>query len=140
MIYLFAGDRNNAWAGFLRARFVRSLSEGTSSARSTFQQVIARVSDAELFSRLIVITNAEFRFVVAEQLRDRGIAADIVLEPMRRDSGPAVAVSAVLASERDASAFVLVLAADHVIGKLDEFRSACRIAAQTAAKAPIYVN
>src|SRR6516162_11229451 len=92
-------------------QFVSLIGEG-----STFQQVMARVSDAELFARPIVITNAEFRFVVAEQLRDRGIAADIVLEPMRRDSGPAVAVSAVLASERDASAFVLVLAADHVIG------------------------
>src|SRR6516162_8696970 len=79
--------------------------------RSTFQEVMARVSDAELFARPIVITNSDFRFVVAEQLRDRGIAADIVLEPMRRDSGPAVAVAAVLGSERNGEALVLVLAA-----------------------------
>jgi mannose-1-phosphate guanylyltransferase/mannose-6-phosphate isomerase len=98
---------------------------------------MARVSDAELFARPIVITNAEFRFVVAEQLRDRSVAADIVLEPMRRGSGPAVAVSAVLATERDADALVLVLAADHVIGKLAEFRAACRLAAQTAAQGRI---
>jgi mannose-1-phosphate guanylyltransferase len=64
--------------------------------------------------------------LLLEQLRDRGIAADVVLEPMRRDSGPAVAGSAVLASERDPDALVLVLAADHVIGKLDEFRNARR--------------
>ena len=76
-----------------------------------------------LFSRPIVITNADFRFVVAEQLRERGIEADIVLEPMRRDSGPAVAVSAVLAAERDRDALVLVLAADHVVRKPDEFRA-----------------
>src|SRR5215831_8437129 len=68
-------------------------------AASTFQQVLARVRDAELFARPIVITNADFRFVVAEQLREQGIDADIVLEPVRRDSGPAVAVSAVLAAE-----------------------------------------
>ena len=37
---------------------------------STFQQVLARVSDPELFARPIVITNADFRFVVAEQLRE----------------------------------------------------------------------
>jgi mannose-1-phosphate guanylyltransferase / mannose-6-phosphate isomerase len=113
-------------------QFVSLIGEG-----STFQQVMARISDPELFARPIVITNAEFRFVVAEQLRDCGIAADIVLEPMRRDSGPAVAVSAVLAFERDAEALVLVLAADHVIGKLDEFSNACRHAALTAAQGRI---
>src|SRR6516162_6284631 len=113
-------------------QFVSLIGEG-----STFQQVMARVSDPELFARPIVITNAEFRFVVAEQLRDRGIAADIVLEPMRRDSGPAVAVSALLANELDADALVLVLAADHVIGKIDEFRDACRCAAEVAAQGRI---
>ena len=56
--------------------------------RSTFQQVLARISVPGLFSRPIVITNADFRFVVAEQLREQGIEADIVLEPSRRDSGP----------------------------------------------------
>jgi mannose-1-phosphate guanylyltransferase / mannose-6-phosphate isomerase len=100
---------------------------------STFQQVVARTSDPELFARPIVITNAEFRFVVAEQLRECGISADIVLEPSRRDSGPAVAVATVLASERDPEALVLVLAADHVIRKLADFRDACQCAAQTAA-------
>ena len=51
---------------------------------STFQQVLERIADTELFGRPIVITNTDFRFVVAEQLRERGVEADIVLEPMRR--------------------------------------------------------
>jgi len=101
-------------------------------ARSTFQDTLKRVSDATLFERPIVITNADFRFVVAEQLRELGIEADIVLEPSRRDSGPAVAVSAVLAAERDHDALVLVLAADHVVRKPEEFRQACRRAAEAA--------
>src|SRR2546428_4473010 len=63
-------------------QFVPLIGEG-----STFQQVMARVSDSTLFARPIVVTNTDFRFVVAEQLRDCGIRADIVLEPMRRDSG-----------------------------------------------------
>jgi mannose-1-phosphate guanylyltransferase/mannose-6-phosphate isomerase len=63
----------------------------------------------------------------------RRIEADIVLEPVRRDSGPAVAVSAVLATQRDRDALVLVLAADHVIRKLEEFHEACRRAAAAAA-------
>src|ERR1700740_2441236 len=66
--------------------------------RSTFQQVLERVSNPELFSRPIVLTNAEFRFIAAEQLRECAIAADIVLDPSRRDSGPAVAAAAALAA------------------------------------------
>jgi mannose-1-phosphate guanylyltransferase / mannose-6-phosphate isomerase len=99
---------------------------------STFQQVLTRISEPSLFSRPIVITNADFRFVVAEQLRELGIEADIVLEPSRRDSGPAVAVSAVLATQRDHDALVLVLAADHVVRNPEEFRQACRGAAEAA--------
>jgi mannose-1-phosphate guanylyltransferase / mannose-6-phosphate isomerase len=104
---------------------------------STFQQVLERIADPELFGRPIVITNTDFRFVVAEQLRESDVEADIVLEPMRRDSGPAVAVSAVLAAARDRDALVLVLAADHVIRKPDEFRAACQRAAAAAAEGRI---
>jgi len=100
--------------------------------RSTFQQTLQRVADP-MFARPIVITNAEFRFIVAEQLRELGIAADIVLEPARRDSGPAVAVAAALAAQRDPAATVLVLAADHIVRKPEEFLAACSAAAAAAA-------
>src|SRR5262249_12074687 len=84
--------------------------------------------------RPISTPHADCRFVVAEQLRDSGREAAIVPEPMRRDSGPAVAVCATLAAERDPDALVLVLAADHVIRKPEEFRAACRRAAAVAAE------
>jgi mannose-1-phosphate guanylyltransferase/mannose-6-phosphate isomerase len=100
---------------------------------STFQQVLRRVDDATLFGRIIVITNAEFRFAVAEQIRMSGITADILLEPMGRDSGPAIAVATEFASRRDPSAILLVLAADHVVRDTAGFRSACREAAKGAA-------
>ncbi len=66
-------------------------------ARSTFQDTMLRVSDATLFERPIVITNAAYRFMVLEQLAEIGLEADILLEPMRRDSGPAIAAGAVFA-------------------------------------------
>ena len=113
-------------------QFVPLVGQGT-----MFQQVLERISDPDLFTRAIIITSADFRFVVAEQLRERGIEADIVLEPMRRDSGPAVAVAAVLAAARDRDALVLVLAADHVVRKPDAFREACRRAAGAAAEGRI---
>src|SRR5436853_2988244 len=100
--------------------------------RSTFQQTLERVTDS-MFARPIVITNADFRFIVAEQLRELGIEADIVLEPARRDSGPAVAVAAALAARRDPAATVLVLAADHVVRNPGELLDVCRSAAAAAA-------
>jgi mannose-1-phosphate guanylyltransferase/mannose-6-phosphate isomerase len=106
---------------------------------STFQQLLERITAPDLFARPIVITSADFRFVVAEQLRECGVEADIVLEPARRDSGPAVAVAAALAAARDPQAIVLVLAADHVVRKPEEFRAACREAA-TAARAGMIVT
>ena len=63
-------------------------------ARSTFQNTLMRVSDPALFERPIVITNNAYRFMVLEQLADIGREADVLLEPMRRDSGPAIAAGA----------------------------------------------
>src|SRR4030088_803205 len=60
-------------------------------ARSTFQNTLVRVSDPTLFERPIVITHAAYRFMVLEQLAEVGLEADVLLEPMRRDSGPAIA-------------------------------------------------
>ena len=68
-----------------------------------------------LFERPIVITNAAYRFMVLEQLAEIGIEADVLLEPVRRDSGPAIAAGAAFAQARDGDAVVLALAADHVV-------------------------
>src|SRR4051794_7266913 len=84
-------------------------------ARSTFQDTVLRVSDKALFERPIVITNTAYRFMVLEQMAQIGLEADILLEPARRDSGPAITAGAVYAELRDADAIVLALAADHVV-------------------------
>jgi mannose-1-phosphate guanylyltransferase/mannose-6-phosphate isomerase len=94
--------------------------------RSTFQDTIVRVSDAALFERPIVITNTAYRFMVQEQLAEIGLEADVLLEPVRRDSGPAIAAGAVFAQARDNDAIMLALAADHVVGDTDAFVAACR--------------
>src|SRR3982075_1056092 len=94
--------------------------------RSTFQNTILRVSDALLFERPIVITNMAYRFMVLEQLAEIGLEADVLLEPMRRDSGPAIAAGAGFAQMRDKDAVVLALAADHVVRDTDAFVAACR--------------
>ena len=101
--------------------------------KSTFQSIVGVLGDREIFAEPIVITNNAYRFVVAEQLEEIGARATIVLEPMRRDSGPAVAVAASLAAGSDSQAVVAVLAADHVFGDSALFAELCREAGLAAA-------
>jgi mannose-1-phosphate guanylyltransferase/mannose-6-phosphate isomerase len=101
--------------------------------RSTFQETVLRASDASLFARPVVVTNRQYRFLVADQLAEIGIEADILIEPLRRDSGPAIAAGATFAQRRDRNAVMLVLAADHVVNDTAAFVGACH-AAQTLAE------
>jgi len=101
--------------------------------RSTFQAVLDIVSDP-LFETPIVISNHDYRFLVTEQLAQIGKEAEIVLEPCRRDSGPAVAVAAELANLRAPETIVAVLAADHVVQDKQGFVTLCQQAAVAAAE------
>lgn len=101
-------------------------------ARSTFQMAVDNLCD-DLFETPIVISNHDYRFLIKEQLKEIGRDARIVLEPVRRDSGPAVAVAAELAAQYGAETIVAVLAADHVIRDLPGFIGSCREAACAAA-------
>ncbi len=100
---------------------------------STFQETVRRVSDPALFGRPIVVTNNQYRFVVAEQLAAIGVEADIMLEPMRRDSGPAIAAGAAFAIKRGGDPLIVALAADHVVTDPTAFAKVCGLAAAAAA-------
>ncbi|TRL24683.1 mannose-1-phosphate guanylyltransferase/mannose-6-phosphate isomerase, partial [Methylosinus sporium] len=100
--------------------------------RSTFQTAIATLAD-EAFDRPVVISNADYRFLVTDQLAAIGAAADIVLEPMRRDSAAAVAVAAGIAARRSPQQIVVVLAADHVVRDPQGLVALCKKAAAAAA-------
>ena len=82
--------------------------------RSTFQSIASVVGDPGVFDPAVVITNFDYRFRVAEQLREIGAQATILLEPERRDSAAAVGAAAAWAAARDPKTVVAVLAADHV--------------------------
>lgn len=102
--------------------------------RSTFQQALARVADPALFAPPVVLTANEFRFFARAQAEELGIDATIVLEPQRRDSGPAIAAGAAFVRQTEREAFVLALAADHVIADTAQFHDACRAACAVAAE------
>jgi mannose-1-phosphate guanylyltransferase / mannose-6-phosphate isomerase len=105
--------------------------------RSTYQQTLARVKRDDLFAPPIVMTSEGFRFFARGQAEELGIEATVVLEPMRRDSGPAIAAGAALAHARDPQAIVLALAADHVILDVDLFHAACLAGREAAAAGQI---
>ena len=88
---------------------------------SLLQATLQRVNSPN-FAKPIIITNIETRFLVAEQLRALELDADIVLEPMRRDSCAAIAAGAVIARNKNPDAIVLVLAADHAVSDVKMFR------------------
>ena len=93
--------------------------------RSTFQTIVSVVSDPAVFDPAVVITNFDYRFRVAEQLKEIGAEATILLEPDRRDSAAAVAAAAAWAAARDPKTVVAVLAADHVFEDGKQFASLC---------------
>jgi mannose-1-phosphate guanylyltransferase / mannose-6-phosphate isomerase len=100
--------------------------------KSTFQQALQRLGDTTLFAAPIIMTVGEFRFFVQHQAAEVGCVVTVVLEPERRDSGPAIAAGALIALQRDPDAVVLALAADHVILDTAAFHEACRRARDAA--------
>jgi len=102
------------------------------SAHTLIQETALRAL-GDGFAPPLVICNNEHRFMVAEQLRGAGINdARIVLEPVGRNSAPAVAAAALLAAEEDPDAVLWMMAADSAIERLDTLAEAVATAAAAA--------
>ena len=71
--------------------------------QSTFQQTLLRVADRGLFGRPVIATNDAYRFMAEQQAREIGIEIDILVEPARRDSGPAMAAAAAYCKSQGAT-------------------------------------
>ena len=102
--------------------------------RSSFQDTVLRVSDLSLFREPVIITGRDYSHLVADQLEGVGRTGTILLEPMRRDSGPAIAAAASFVRKRDPGSQLLVMAADHVIRDVPAFLAAVRSAGEAAAE------
>ena len=85
------------------------------SDRSLIQETALRATGPG-FAPPIMVCNEEHRFLIAEQLREAGIeGARIVLEPVGRNSAPAIAAAALLVAEDDPDAVLWMMAADAAI-------------------------
>ncbi len=98
-----------------------------------FSQTLARVA-GEQFAPPLLVCNDEHRFLVAEELRRADTAPlDIILEPVARNTAPAIAVAALRLVEYDQSVIMLVLPSDHIIENTEAFRRDVETAASLAA-------
>jgi mannose-1-phosphate guanylyltransferase/mannose-6-phosphate isomerase len=102
---------------------------------SLLRQTVQRVAGRKGFAAPVVVANDEHRFLIAEQLREAGIEpAGLFLEPVGRNTAPAVAVAALWLGEQEPDALMLVMPSDHVIAELDAFHAAIARAATAAAE------
>jgi mannose-1-phosphate guanylyltransferase len=102
-----------------------------------FQETLLRLKPLDLEAP-IVICNDEHRFIVAENMRALGIDAQaIFLEPVGRNTAPAIAVAALEALKQDKEAILLVMPADHVIENTKAFAKGVKSAKKLAEKGSI---
>src|SRR4051812_41697247 len=109
--------------------------------RSLLQETAHRIADASAFAAPVIVANEEHRFIIAEQLREIGIAAQaLILEPFGRNTAPAACVAALrLMAQQGAQQapgtpepLMLVMPSDHAIGDIAAFRRAIDCAAAAA--------
>jgi mannose-1-phosphate guanylyltransferase/mannose-6-phosphate isomerase len=96
-------------------------------------QDTARRAAGDGFADPILVCNQEHRFVVAEHLRNVGVTnARIMLEPVGRNSAPAIAAAALLVAEEDPDTVLWMMPADAAITKTDALREALDTAVAAA--------
>src|SRR6516225_10174787 len=100
---------------------------------SLLQQTVLRVADDRRFAAPLLVANEEHRFIIAEQLREIAVVPQaLLLEPIGRNTAPAVCIAALGLSETDPDSLMLVMPSDHTIGDANAFLAAVDLAAIAA--------
>jgi mannose-1-phosphate guanylyltransferase/mannose-6-phosphate isomerase len=103
------------------------------SSHTLLQETALRAHDPARFAPPVIVCNHEHRFLIAEQLRAAEIPSPrILLEPVGRNSAPAIAAAALLVAETRPDAVLWLLAADHVIADTAALHENLAIAANAA--------
>ena len=132
-VILAGGQGTRLWPMSRAARPKQFLS--LTGAASQFQKTLQRVGDPQTYAPAIVMTNAEYRFIVAEQAADiQAPIAGILLEPVARNTAVAIAAAAAYASKKFGPHAILhILPSDHEVDIDEGYRLAVRQAQQAAA-------
>jgi len=100
-------------------------------ARSLLQATVDRFAPLVPIDRVLVVTGALHASAVADQLPELP-AANLVAEPVPRESAPAIALAAALIHQRDPGAVMISCHADHLVADLGSFRSALETSIEVA--------
>ena len=129
-VILSGGSGSRLWP-VSRASFPKQLWPLISD-KTMLQETALRGTGAG-FAAPVIVCNQEHRFLIAEQLREAGITgARIVLEPVGRNSAPALAAAALLVAEEQPNAVLWMMAADSAIAKPDRLAAAVATAVEAA--------
>lgn len=130
-VVLAGGQGTRLWPMSRSARPKQFLS--LTEASSLYQQTLMRVADTSLYTDPVIVTNAEYRFLVAEQAQEVGRRVAILLEPTARNTAAAITAAAVFVSERFGNESVMhVLASDHAVTTDENYRWSLDAAARAA--------
>lgn len=103
------------------------------SDKTMIQETLLRLKGLDITAP-IVSCGVDHRFLVAQQLGELGVKPTILLEPMAKNTAPAIAAACCAAMKQDKDAVVVVLPSDHVIKDIETFQSAVLLAAEQAEK------
>jgi len=99
------------------------------------QETVLRLEGIDNLESPVIVCNVDHRFLVAEQCQQIGIENPVILlEPVGRNTAPAIAAAALHTLKSMDNAILLVLSADHVIQDIPAFHQAINIASQQAQK------
>lgn len=101
--------------------------------RTLFQETLLRLGGTQEFAAPLVICNQEHRFLAAEQMQSISIKPQLhILEPVGRNTAPAIAIAALAAKAAAPDSILLVLPADHLIRDVSKFHAAISTASRLA--------
>ena len=102
-------------------------------AKTMLQKAILRVKSLDDFESPIIVCNAEHRFLVAQQCRQINVKdPTILVEPVGRNTAPAITAAALQALKETDGGILLVLTADHIIEDIEAFHKSIIIACEHA--------
>ncbi len=132
-VILSGGAGTRLWP-LSREMYPKQLLALTGGKSTMLQDTATRLAGIAGAAPPIVVCNEAHRFTVAEQLRALGLTpSGILLEPIGRNTAPAVALAALKAQDMDADATLVVAPADHVIRDARVFQAAAGVAVDLAA-------
>jgi len=142
-VILCGGSGTRLWP-LSRAGFPKQFLALSSGTNSLFQQAVERIQAAAAtdirIGETLVVTNEEHRFLALDQLRElKGVAATLLLEPVARNTAPALTLAALQARADGEDPILVVTPADQTVVDGAAYTEALQAAVRTAADGSIVI-